>query len=145
VRTTRRAGSVRFLHDYRPAQTEWHDPYDLLNSLTDTNVTLLAELADLDTGVLVDRGEFEWLEALRLSRDAWDVLRADYDALHETEVRLARAIVETLAIAARTRPRVASEVFHKAYERRCARRPFSVAMPATRRHHDEGSDSDNSR
>ena len=68
--------SVRFLHDYRAAQTEWHDPYDLVNPLTDTNVTLLAELADLDTGVLVDRGEFEWLEALRLSRDAWEVLRA---------------------------------------------------------------------
>jgi hypothetical protein len=128
--------SVRFLHDYRPAQTQWHDPHDLLNSLTDTNVTLLAELPDLDTGVLVDRGEFEWLEALRLSRDAWEVLRADYDALHETEVRLARAVVDTVAIAARTRPTAASEVFCKAYERGCARRAFSVAMPARRRRND---------
>ena len=131
--------SVRFLHDYRAAQTEWHDPYDLVNSLTDTNVTLLAELADLDTGVLVDRGEFEWLEALRLSRDAWEVLRADYDALHETEVRLARAVVETVAIASRTQPRSASEVFHKAYDHGCARHTFSFATPTRRQPDDHGS------
>jgi hypothetical protein len=116
--------SVRFLHDYRAVQTEWDDPYDLLNSLTDTNVTLLAELADLDTGVLVDRGEFEWMEALRISHDAWQTLRADYDALHANEANLARGMVATVAIATQNPASAASEMFNRAYERGCARRVF---------------------
>jgi hypothetical protein len=119
--------SVRFLHDYRPVQTEWDDPYDLLNSLTDTNVTLLAELADLDTGVLVDRGEFAWLEALRISHSAWDALREGYDELHANEVRLARGIAETVAFAAD--PSAVAEAargFDERYQRGVQRTSFPV-------------------
>jgi hypothetical protein len=107
---------ARFLHDYRAAQSEWDDPYDLLNSLTDTNVTLLAELADLDTGVLVDRGEFAWVEALRISHDSWQMLRDDYDELHANEVRIARGIAETVAFAAGCPRARAAADFTASYE-----------------------------
>jgi hypothetical protein len=125
--------SVRFLHDYRVAQTEWADPFDLLNSLTDTNITLLAELADLDTGVLVDRGEFCWLEALRISLDAWQALREDYDALHENEVRIARGLVATVAFAAGERPSDAAANFLAAYERAAERRSVALQRGPTER------------
>jgi hypothetical protein len=118
---------IRFLHDYRVVQTEWDDPYDLLNSLTDTNVTLLAEFADLDTGVLVDRAESSWSEALRIPPVAWRTLRDNYDELHANEVRIARGIAQTVAIAAGQRPAAAAATFTAAYDR-----ALTLAPPARR-------------
>lgn len=115
----------RFLHDYRAAQTQWDDPYDLLNSLTDTNVTLLAELADLDTGVLVDRGEFDWLEQLRISHSELAALRERFDEYHANEVRLARGVVETVAFVAdggEAGRAEAARTFMRAYEQERDRR-----------------------
>lgn len=90
----------RFLHDYRLAQTQWDDPYYLLDSLMDTNVTLLAEFADLDTGVLVGRNDAEWRDELQISKATVNELRAGFDEYHAVEVRLARSICETVEILA---------------------------------------------
>ena len=90
----------RFLHDYRLAQTEWDDPYYLLDSLMDTNVTLLAEFADLDTGVLVGRHDAEWRDELQISKAIMKELAAGFEEYHAVEVRLAQSICETVEILA---------------------------------------------
>lgn len=107
----------RFLHDYRLAQTQWDDPYYLLDSLMDTNVTLLAEFADLDTGVLVDRNDAEWRDELQISKATMNELRAGFDEYHAVEVRLAQSICKTVEILARPNngERRACQLFAAAY------------------------------
>jgi hypothetical protein len=109
----------RFLHDYRLAQTEWDDPHYLLDSLMDTNVTLLAEFADLDTGVLVDRNDTEWRDELHVSRETMNDLAAGFEGYHVIETRLAQSICETVEMLAlpKREERCARRLFAAAYER----------------------------
>lgn len=109
----------RFLHDYRLAQTEWDDPYYLLDSLMDTNVTLLAEFADLDTGVLVGRHDAEWRDELQISKAIMKELAAGFEEYHAVEVRLAQSICETVEILAlpNSGERRARRLFAAAYNR----------------------------
>jgi hypothetical protein len=112
----------RFLHDHRLAQKEWDDPHFLLNSLMDTNVTLLAEFADLDTGVLVDHDDAEWLDELQVSRATMNDLAAGFEEYHAIETQLALSIcetVETLALPKSEEP-TARRLFAAAYERAIA-------------------------
>jgi hypothetical protein len=110
----------RFLHDYRMAQTTLNDPYHLLNSLMDTNVTLLAEFADLDTGVLLDRDLADQCDELGITRATLCALQTDFEEHHVVEVALARSVVETASLVAdRTGVQRKScvRVFSAAYDR----------------------------
>jgi len=112
----------RFLHDYRLAQAEYDDPHHLLDSLMDTNVTLLAEFADLDTGVLVDRQDADSLDELQISRATMRQLAEGFEEYHAIEARIAQSIcatVEMLALPGQ-RERHARRLFAAAYERAAA-------------------------
>jgi hypothetical protein len=112
----------RFLHDYRLAQTEWDDPHHLLDSLMDTNITLLAEFADLDTGVLVDRNDAEWRDELQVSRATMNELAAGFEGYHAIEAQIAAGICETVEMLAIPNggQRRARRLFAAAYERAAA-------------------------
>jgi hypothetical protein len=122
----------RFLHDYRLGQKEWHDPHHLLDSLMDTNVTLLAEFPDLDTGIFVDRCDSDTRDALGITRAAADDLAAGFAGYHAIETRIARGICETvekLALPDGGECR-ARQLFVAAYERAA---DGSAASPPPRR------------
>jgi hypothetical protein len=113
----------RFLHDYRLAQTELNDPHHLLDSLMDTNVTLLAEFADLDTGVLVGRKDADWGDGLQVSRAMMNELASGFEEYHAIEARIAAGICETVEMLALPNggQRSARRLFAAAYERTSAR------------------------
>jgi hypothetical protein len=119
----------RFLHDYQLAQDWWNDPHFLRDSLMDTNVTLLAEFADLDTGVLVSRDD-EWRDELRVSKATMRRLVARFEEYHAIEARLAASICATVELLALPDTRVsrARGLFAAAYEREAAshRKPARI-------------------
>jgi hypothetical protein len=94
-----RMHQIRFLHDYHHPGVSRYRP-DWLYSLVELNVTLCGEFADLETGVFVDSSEEEVAEALQLSPEDLQILRANFETFHETDVEMARRVVRSLSTAA---------------------------------------------
>jgi hypothetical protein len=90
---------LRFLHDYHHPGVA-RTPPGTLHSLSENNVSLLAEFPDLDTGIFVDRFDQAQADALFLTRADYEVLEDNYAAFHVNEVAHARAVVLTLAFVA---------------------------------------------
>jgi hypothetical protein len=104
---------LRVLHDYRVLREPSPDSGVPANSLCDTNVTLAAELADLDTAIAVDEPACE--ESLLITRAERQNLAAHFDDLHAVEARLASGICRTVALIAATQPPKAEAAFWRAY------------------------------
>jgi hypothetical protein len=92
--------NLRMLHDYRPVVLRGANPAERVNSLSDTNVTLAAELADLDTTILVGDDESYNHEVFGLSRSQQQELRTRFATFHEREVARARSIARALTMIA---------------------------------------------
>ncbi|MGO9080698.1 MAG: hypothetical protein ACLQDY_16905 [Streptosporangiaceae bacterium] len=92
--------NLRMLHEYRAALPAKADMAEGPNSLSDTNVTLAAELPDLDTAILVDDDDAYNYEVFGLGRAQQQELRNRFWVLHAREVALARDIARTLTIMA---------------------------------------------
>lgn len=113
-----RMRQLRFLYEYRLVRGS-----HMLasHSLVETNVTLMAELADLDTGIFVDDTDDEALDTLGISRHLREELRVNFDALHEEDCRRALRVGSTLAfLACEEGPRArgeAIEAFSDGYRR----------------------------
>ncbi|MBS0558894.1 MAG: hypothetical protein JSR21_02460 [Proteobacteria bacterium] len=94
-----RFSRLRFLHDYhQPEIGRAARPW--LYTLGDNNVTLLAEFADLDTGVFVDRYDAEHMDEIFLSRADFAGLSDAFDAAHARDLQAAREVVRMLAFVA---------------------------------------------
>ncbi|MBL6613535.1 MAG: hypothetical protein ISP45_05975 [Reyranella sp.] len=90
---------LKFLHDYHhPGVARTSEAS--LHSLSENNVSLLAEFPDLETGMFVDRPAEEQLDTLFLTSADHDVLKENYGAFHAMERSYARSIVRTLAFVA---------------------------------------------
>jgi hypothetical protein len=110
---------LRFLHDYHHPGISRYTPV-WQYTLTENNVTLLAEFPDLDTGIFVDRFDADIADALQLSRADIEVLRAGYEAFHLDDVHAARSVTAALALIAlhgdRDEEAQARSRFQQAYE-----------------------------
>ena len=90
----RRAG---FLHDYHQEgiaasnQLPWW-----LYSLGENNITLMAELPDLDTGIFVDAPDEGSVEELHLTHRDLAILSRNFYRFHRRDLRIARSAVCTL-------------------------------------------------
>jgi hypothetical protein len=92
----RRWQKLRFLHDYHhPGFSRWHP--GTLFSLGENNVTLLAEFADLDTGVFVDDPDDALRATLQLTAEDVVMLRERYATFHQRDVEATGTVVQTLA------------------------------------------------
>jgi hypothetical protein len=114
---------LRFLHDYHHPGISRYTPF-WQYTLTENNVTLLAEFPDLDTGIFVDRFDADIADELQLSRADIDVLRAGYEAFHLDDVHAARSVTTALALIAlhgdRDEEAQARLRFQQAYETEAA-------------------------
>ena len=90
---------LKFLHDYHHPGVA-RTSAGSLHSLSENNVSLLAEFPDLETGIFVDRPAKEQLDTLFLTAADHDVLKENYGAFHAMERSYARSIVQTLAFVA---------------------------------------------
>jgi len=90
---------LKFLHDYHHPGVA-RTSAGSLHSLSENNVSLLAEFPDLETGIFVDRPAKDQLDTLFLSAADHDVLKENYGAFHAMERSYARSIVRTLAFVA---------------------------------------------
>ncbi len=87
---------LRFLHDYHhPGVARWQPGH--LYTLGENNVTLMAEFADLDTGVFVDDDAAELEAKLQCLPEDVALLRERFGLLHQRDVRAAETVVRTLA------------------------------------------------
>jgi hypothetical protein len=108
--------NLRILHEYRAVLPAKADLAEGPNSLSDTNVTLAAELPDLDTAILVDDDEAYNHEVFGLSRAQQQGLRSSFGTLHAREVALARDIARVLTIVAVPDDPVAAEHSRHAFD-----------------------------
>ncbi len=83
---------ARFLFDYRPGRSP-----KIANALHESQISLLAEFHDLDTGIFVDSRE---TEGVLLTQMQIDELKTNFEAHHVAEYKEAFAIVRTLALVA---------------------------------------------
>ncbi len=90
---------LHFLHDYHHPGVA-RTSAGSLHSLSENNISLLAEFPDLETAIFVDRPAEEQLDTLFLSTADHDVLKENYGAFHAMERSYARSIVRTLAFVA---------------------------------------------
>jgi len=90
---------LKFLHDYHHPGVARTSAASL-HSLSENNVSLLAEFPDLETGMFVDRAAEEQLDTLFLTSADHDVLKENYGAFHAMERSYARSVVRTLAFVA---------------------------------------------
>jgi hypothetical protein len=88
-----------FLHDYHHPGVTRTTP-DTLHSLSENNISLLAEFPDLETGIFVNTFDKEQADTLFLTQADCDVLKEHYEEFHAVEVSRARAVVLTLAFVA---------------------------------------------
>lgn len=104
---------LRFLNDYRMARDDWD-----FNALSESQVSLLAEFIDLDTGIFLDTDD---LDAVLLTKEQFRDLVGGFDEFHASDVEEAKAIVRTLALIAcrenTMRADRAVDHFEDAYER----------------------------
>ena len=87
---------LRFLHDHHHEGTSRYSP-EVVYTLVETNVTLLAEFPDLDTGIFLDRMDSCALDRIQLSQTDFKILYSDFERFHERDVMAAASIVTTLA------------------------------------------------
>jgi hypothetical protein len=110
---------VRFLHDYHQEGIKRHTP-QWIYTLCETNVTLLAEFPDLDTGIFTDRLDTDTLDELLLTKDEFDILRDGYDKFHKKDVEEAMMVLRTLSLIIfhgdRTKAAWAMEQFNRGYQ-----------------------------
>jgi len=82
-------------------------------------VTLLAEFADLDTGVFVDDDESDLSRSVQLSPVDVAALRNGFDTFHQVDVESACFVVRTLSLLCcrgdRQRATSAVETYYRAY------------------------------
>lgn len=90
---------LNFLHDYHHPGVARTSPGSL-HSLSENNISLLAEFPDLETAIFVDRPAQEQLDTLFLTTADHDVLKEHYGAFHAMERAYARSVVRTLAFVA---------------------------------------------
>jgi hypothetical protein len=90
---------LRFLHDYHHPGVARTTPGSL-HSLSENNVSLLAEFPDLETAIFVQRFDSAQADTLFLTRTDYEVLEDNYAAFHAIEVARARSVVLTLAFVA---------------------------------------------
>jgi hypothetical protein len=123
----RRMRELSFLFDYRMARHDWN-----CNTLHESQVSLLAEFNDLETGIFMDCRD---LDGVFLTSAQFRMLRRSYDEAHGCDVAEARRVVEMLAlIASRGDGRVARlalEAFTRSYEH-----PSRVISSSCRRRRD---------
>jgi len=91
---------ARVLHDYRLLRGPWADPHSVIDSVGDTNVSLAAELPDLDTAIDVDDPPSLLHDTLGLAEEEANALRERFGELHAIERRLARGIAQTVGFLA---------------------------------------------
>jgi hypothetical protein len=110
---------LRFLHDYHHPGVA-RGAAGPLYSLSENNVSLLAEFPDLDTGVFLDRYDEEHFSELFLTRADYDALAEGFPAFHRSDVAAGRTVLRTLAFVALAGDadagREAQERFSRAYE-----------------------------
>jgi hypothetical protein len=110
---------LRFLHDYHHTGTSRNSP-QWVYTLVENNVSLLAELADLDTAVFLDGSEPDILDEIQLTRADIALLAENFQAFHLRDVTAARAILRTMALIAthgdEVLARSADETFNRAYQ-----------------------------
>jgi len=115
--------SVRVLHDYRILRGPWSDPHSVIDSLGDTNVSLAAELVDLDTAIAVDDPQSVLEEALGVTPAEVRTLRGRFDELHAIERRLACGVAQTVGYVATGGGRIevarTAQIFEQAYREAC--------------------------
>lgn len=120
---------LRFLNDYRMARCNGSVN---ANALHESNLSLLAEFHDLDTGVFVDSAD---LEGVLLTPEQFSTLQSRYDELHALDVAAGRAILQTLALIAyqgdETNTRRAMDRFAESYERYAGTNESGVAIEST--------------
>ncbi len=109
---------LRFLHEYhQPSIGRAASPW--LYSLSENNVSLLAEFPDLDTGVFLDRYDAEHMDEIFLTRDDFATLADGYDEAHARDVAAGRSVLRTLAFVALGGDaggmRQANDAFDRAY------------------------------
>ncbi len=118
---------VRFLHDYRAARCIARNG----QSLQETNLSLMGEIVDLDTGVFVDRYEAAAAAGASLSREEFEILQHGYNDFHVRDVEETRAMVQALALVAfrgdTTKATGAAQHFYRVYERN-SRSDLSIQM-----------------
>ncbi len=83
---------ARFLFDYRPGR----EPR-IANALHESQISLLCEFHDLDTGIFLDSDE---TDGVLLSETQLSELRANFKNHHQAEVKEALGIVKTLSLIA---------------------------------------------
>ena len=112
-----RMKELRFLNEYRLARS-WRDLRH--HSLVETNVSLLAEFADLDTSIFVDSPDSFTLDALGIAGELVHTLQRNYEEYHAIDVQRMVGIVRTLAYIASEgdadAAREATVHFQKTYE-----------------------------
>jgi hypothetical protein len=87
---------LRFLHDHHHEGTSRYSP-EIVYTLVETNVTLLAEFPDLDTGVFLDHMDSCVLDRIQLSQTDFKILHSDFERFHAHDVMAAASIVTTVA------------------------------------------------
>jgi hypothetical protein len=90
---------LRFLHDYHHRGVA-RTTADTLHSISENNVSLLAEFPDLETGIFVERFDQAQADTLFLTRADYEVLEENYATFHAIEVARTRSVVLTLAFVA---------------------------------------------
>jgi hypothetical protein len=83
---------ARFLFDYRPGR----EPR-IANALHESQISLLCEFHDLDTGIFLDSDE---TDGVLLTNDQLSELRANFETHHKAELKEASGIVKTLSLIA---------------------------------------------
>jgi hypothetical protein len=110
----------RFLHEYHQPDIGRQDQ-NLTYSLCESNVSLLAEFVDFDTGLFCEDTDELTLDALRLRRSDLAELRTGYARWHERDKAEARSVVRTLGNIVgrgdRALAAAAMRAFDTAYER----------------------------
>jgi hypothetical protein len=86
-----------FLHDYHHNGISRNTPR-WIYTLCETNVTLLAEFPDLDTGIFVDQRDEEAMEELLISDDEFRLLQDGFEDFHARDVEEAKSVVRTLTL-----------------------------------------------
>lgn len=119
---------LRFLHDYHQQGISRYTP-QWIYTLCETNVTLLAEFPDLDTGIFTDRMDAETLDELLISADEFRILADGYENFHAKDLAEATAVLRTLALIVAcgdtARETWAVEQFTRSYEQSLSRRVFA--------------------
>jgi hypothetical protein len=87
---------LRFLHDHHHQGTSRYAP-DVVYTLVESNVTLMAEFPDLDTGIFLNQEDSCTLDRIQLSRKDFGILKGEFERFHQRDLKATASIVATLA------------------------------------------------